>query len=335
MDDLRAAVKKLDAAAKKRALTGEEKSQRDDYLRRIADAYLDYPGPIPTATVLAHVDPIPDVHVEVRGDYKNKRMKVPPGLPSFTGESHDIEDPHPYRTTRRKQLALWLTSPEHPLASRAIVNRVWQGHFGWGLVRTPNDFGRQGEAPTHPELLDWLATDFVEKGWSLKKLHRLILTSEAYRLSNQSNPKALEIDAENKLLWRMSRRRLEAEAVRDANLAVSGALNLETGGPAVAPPLSDEEMDGNKDDYKWPTTVRPDQAARRSVYVKRAFRFPFFEIFDAPDPAQSCSRRETTNVPPQALALLNNAFVNSQARIFAARLRRERPSDASAQIELA
>jgi hypothetical protein len=323
MNDLRAAIKDLGKKAS---------PERDELLKKIGEAYLDYPGPTPTATVLGHRSEVPAVHIEVRGDYKNKGPRVAPGLPSFAGESADLDVPV---TRLRKALAEWLSSPKNPLTARVIVNRVWQGHFGAGLVRTPNDFGRQGEAPTHPELLDWLALRFMEDGWSLKKLHRLIMSSDAYRRSNEPNAKALATDPENRWLWRMSRRRLEAEAIRDSILSVSGNLNLEMHGPAIAPPLSDEEMEGNKDDYKWPATVRPAQAARRSVYlyVKRAFRFPLFEIFDAPDPAQSCPRREATNVPPQALALLNNAFVNDQARVFATRLRKE--SEAGAQIERA
>jgi hypothetical protein len=315
---------------KKRDLTDEEKARRRELMSQLAEAYLDYPGPTPTANVLAHAEKIPDIHVEIRGDYKNKGEKVGPGLPSFAGETGEIHDPHPFHTERRKALALWIASPDHPLTARVIVNRVWQGHFGWGIVRTPNDFGRQGEPPTHPELLDWLASEFVREGWSLKKLHRLVMTSETYRQANGFAEK----DVENRLLSHMSRRRLDAESIRDGILSVSGALNLEMYGPAVAPPLSDEEMDGNKDDYKWPTTVRAEQANRRSIYlyVKRAFRFPFFEIFDAPDPAQSCARRESTNVPPQALALLNNKLTSEQSRIFANRLRKERPGNLQDQI---
>lgn len=345
MDDRKAAIQAILNGAQKRlkasgmskvtpdaviaSLTPGEKQRREELLREIGEIYLTYPGRHPTANVLAHVEDVPDVHVLVRGDYKSKGEKVGPGAPSALGTGREFEDPPSGATQRRKDFALWLTEPDHPLTWRVMVNRIWQGHFGYGIVRTPNDFGRQGEAPSHPALLDWLATEFVQRGYSVKAMHKLIMTSSAYRMSNLFDKHNAGIDGENRLLWRMNRRRLEAEAVRDAVLAASGKLNLAMWGPPVAPPLSDEEMDGNKDDYKYPTTVNESAATRRSVYVyvKRAFRFPFFELFDAPDTTVSCARRDVTNVPPQALALLNNQFILSQARAFAERLGRESGED--------
>jgi len=340
LEDLKEAVNKLAANARKRIMeeagkdkpklteemviermTAEERANRDALLRKIGETYLPYPGRHPTASVLGHVERVPDIHIALRGEWTVKGEKVTPGLPSALSDGAPLANPRELR----KQLALWLTRPNHPLTSRVMVNRVWQGHFGWGIVRTPNDFGRQGEAPTHPELLDWLASEFMAKGWSMKAMHKLIMTSSTYRLANSPDERNTAIDPDNRLLWRANRRRLEAEAVRDAILSASGALNLQMYGPPVAPPLSDEEMDGNKDDYKWPATIQADKASRRSVYLynKRAFKMPLFDIFDAPDTTVSCARRDVTNVAPQALALLNNRFVLEQAGHFAERLRRE------------
>jgi cytochrome c553 len=332
MDDLKAAIAKLDKKAKRTPLSDEEKLLREKYLRRIGEVYLDFPGHYPTANVLAHLEQVPDVHILTRGDYAAKGEKVGPGIPTLTGDTIDIDAAAP----RRKALAEWLTKPDHPLTWRVMVNRLWQGHFGVGLVRSPNDFGRQGEAPTHPELLDWLAGEFVERGTSLKALHKLILTSSVYQLSSEGSAPNLQADPENRLLWRMNRRRLEAESLRDSVLAASGALNVIMYGPPVVPPLSPEEMQGIKETYMWPATVNPEQAVRRSVYlyIKRSFPMPLFAVFDSPDTSMSCGRRETTNVAPQALALLNNRLLNEQAGVMAARLRREAGEDVAAQVRL-
>ncbi len=174
-----------------------------------------------------------DVFIEARGDYKNKREQVKPGLPTVCGDGKDLEDSPHAPSHRRKDCALWLTRPDHPRTARVMVNRIWQGHFGSGLVRTPNDFGRQGEAPSHPELLDWLATEFVRQKWSVKQMHRLML-SQTYRQSNQYDEANARVDGENLLLWRMNRHRLEAEAVRDAVLTVAGNLNPKMNGVRLA-----------------------------------------------------------------------------------------------------
>ena len=337
MDDLKQAVARqlktvrarLDSEAKTAKLSEaqivarmapEEKQQRDDLLRRIGEAYLPFPGHYPTANVLAPVDKIPDTHVLKRGDYHAPAEKVNPGLPVAVSDGRDLQN-----QLRRKEFAEWLTSPDHPLTWRVMVNRIWQGHFGSGIVRTPNDFGRQGEPPTHPDLLDWLASEFVERKTSIKAMHRLIMLSNTYRMSVAANTEYVKADPDNRLLWRQNRKRLDAEAVRDAVLTVSGKLNTEMYGPPVASPLSREEMGGIKEVYMWPATIIPEKAARRSVYlyVKRSFRYPLFEIFDAPDPVVSCARRETTTVPPQALALLNNNFIVEQAGSLAQRLKSE------------
>jgi hypothetical protein len=241
---------------------------------------------------------------------------------------------------RRAALASWLTAPDNPLTARVIVNRVWGWHFGQGIVRTPNDFGAQGEPPTHPELLDWLAQDFMAHGWSLKHLHRRILLSEAYRLASVAGAEGLKVDPENRLLWHFPRRRLEGEAVRDTLLTVAGTLNGKMFGSPVVPPLGKEELTGLFDTKtKWPVTQDAAEHTRRSVYlvVRRTFTYPLFAEFDPPEVMTSCARRHQTVVPTQALALLNSPLAREQASAFAKRLRREcgdRPEDQTARAWL-
>jgi hypothetical protein len=202
-----------------------------------------------------------------------------------------------------------------------MVNRIWQGHFGRGIVATPNDFGRQGDAPTHPELLEWLAARFIENGWSVKAMHRLIMTSDAYRRSSAPDAANSGIDAANAYLWRMNRRRLQAEEVRDAVLLTSGRLNTKMGGPPVVLPLSKEEFLGIREPELWPVTLDTSEHTRRGVYlyVKRSFKMPMLETFDVPDPTLSCARRESSTVAPQALAMMNGDFTNTYAAEMATR----------------
>jgi hypothetical protein len=229
---------------------------------------------------------------------------------------------------------LWLTRPDHPLTARVLVNRVWYWHFGKGIVGTPSDFGRQGEPPTHPELLDWLASNFVEHGWSIKQLHRLIMLSNTYRMSSQSNESNARLDPSNQYLWRMNRQRMDSEALRDSVLSVAGVLNLKMGGRPVVPPLTKEELAGMWAPSQWPVSLDPEEHNRRSIYlyVKRSFPFPMLAIFDQPDTAVSCPRREVTTVAPQALALLNSGFMEKQARNLAARLQKAHPADRDAWV---
>ena len=172
-----------------------------------------------------------------------------------------------------------------------MVNRIWQWHFGRGIVATANDFGRQGELPTHPELLDWLATEFVARGWSIKAMHRLMMLSSTYRMSDEYDAGNAKVDAENRYLWRMNRMRLDAEELRDAVLACAGTLNPKMGGAPVIPPLAADEVNALGDISQWPVTLDPAESLRRSVYmyVKRTFRLPMLETFDVPDATLSCS----------------------------------------------
>jgi len=322
--DLEAAFRGIGEKDLNQEYTAEEKEQRGNLIEKIGKAYLKAPARYPTATVLGHAENIPEMHILERGDSKKKGAPVAPGLPGFLVENPDIKEPagYPIVPQRRKALALWLTQPDNPLTARVMVNRIWQGHFVRGIVATPNDFGRQGARPTHPELLDWLAVEFVEKGWSIKALHRLMMLSNTYQMSSLSNEANAKVDPDNNFLWRMNRRRLEAEMVRDSVLSVAGSINLKMGGPPVIPPLTREEMAGLKDASQWPVAMDKSEHARRSIYlyVKRSFRMPLFQAFDMPDTSFSCERRNVTTVAPQALALMNNEFMMEQAKNFADRL---------------
>ena len=294
---------------------------------------------LPTASVLGHRDLslIPAVYVLNRGDLGTPKEKVGPALPAVLSDGEILDDDSSplSRYSDRKNLALWLTKPDHPLTSRVMVNRVWLWHFGQGIVDTPNDFGHQGQAPSHPELLDWLATEFVNQGWSIKSMHRLIMLSNTYQMSSQySNPTALRLDPEDRLLWRMSRRRLEGEALWDSIHQVAGTLNPKMGGAPIAPPLTTDEIAALGDRSHWPVPADPSQYNRRGVYIllRRNFAFPMFEAFDRPLNAISCPKREITTVAPQALWTLNNQTSLQQAMHFAARLVREKGDNPEAWV---
>jgi hypothetical protein len=219
-----------------------------------------------------------------------------------------------------------------------MVNRIWQGHFGRGLVATANDFGRQGQAPTHPELLDWLACEFVDQGWSLKTMHRLIMLSDTYQRDSQfTSADNSRLDPDNFFLWRMNRRRLEAETIWDAIHAVAGDLNPKMGGRPVMPPLSKAEINALRDKATWVVPADATEANRRGIYIlsRRNFMFPLFDKFDRPDPAASCPRREMTTVAPQALWLLNNDMALTQAAQLAGRLVREQGLNSDKWIQTA
>jgi hypothetical protein len=216
-----------------------------------------------------------------------------------------------------------------------MVNRIWQHHFGEGLVRTASNFGKLGELPSHPELLDWLAVEFIERGWSIKQMHRLLMTSEAYQMSSDDIATNVAIDAENRYLWRMPRARLEAEIIRDNILAVAGNLDLSLGGPCVYP-FIDPKLFQSSTKRTWPGKPDDDPSTwRRSLYVysKRSIRYPLFETFDQPNLINSCERRNRSTIAPQALLMMNNNFVINEAKHFSERLRREAGADIKAQVD--
>jgi mono/diheme cytochrome c family protein len=290
---------------------------------QMGEKYLEEGSAIPIR-VLAHLKQPLEVKLLKRGELENPGEVVQPALPSKLAGGTQIGDLPPEQ--RRSVLANWVGSDQNPLTARVIVNRLWQWHFGEGLVRTPNDFGIRGERPTHPELLDWLAVEFVEQGWSLKKLHRLILLSSAYQMSSTAAPETLRRDPDNRLLTRFQPHRLEAEVIWDSFRAVAGTLNTEMYGLPIAPPLDEQEQIGNF--RKWPTST-PEESNRRAVYllIKRSFRFPMLSAFDLPDNIASCGQRDITTVPNQALTLLNNRTIQEQAAAFANRLLREAKGD--------
>jgi hypothetical protein len=267
------------------------------------------------------------VHRLRRGELSKPREVVAPAYPVA---QLPAEDPPDFAGVaaekRRAAFAQWLTSPQNPLTARVLVNRVWGWHVGQALVRTPNDFGAQGEPPTHPQLLDWLARDFVEHGWDLKRLHRSIMLSSTYRMGSVADAHGKETDPENRLLSHFPRHRLEGEAIRDSLLACAGTLNLKAGGPPVVPPLSAQELTGLFDAKgKWPATPDAAEHNRRSVYLlaRRTFTYPLFAVFDPPEGMSSCPQRPRTVVPTQALTLLNSPLARDQSAAFARRLLKE------------
>ena len=232
----------------------------------------------------------------------------------------------------RLRLAEWIADPANPLTARVMANRVWQYHFGRGIVTTPNDFGMMGARPSNRELLDWLATRFVDGGWKLKPIHRMILLSNSYQQSslNPAEKEAMEKDSDDALLWRFNHRRLEAEEIRDAMLAVSARLNLKAGGPSFMSPIDPDLVKMLKRPQYWVATRDKTEYDRRSIYMiyKRNLRLPFVEVFDAPDTLLSCARREQSTHAPQALELLNGQTSNELAGVFAQRLLKERATPA-------
>jgi hypothetical protein len=254
--------------------------------------------------------------VFIRGNHKTPGIEAPRGFPGVFGRA-----PFVGPGSGRLELAAALTDPANPLVARVMVNRVWLHHFGEGIVRSPDDFGKLGQEPTHPELLDWLASEFVARGWSVKHLHRLMVLSTAYRQSSRTTPeqatKAVTADPQNKLLHRQNVRRLEAEPIRDATLLISGRLDRTMEGPGVLPYLTEHQVGRGR-----PASGPLDGNGRRSVYlqVRRNFLNPMFVAFDYPTPFTTIGRRTTSNVPAQALAMLNNPFVTQQAELWAKRV---------------
>jgi mono/diheme cytochrome c family protein len=279
-------------------------------------------------------------HFLFRGSPGQKGSVMKPGVLTVASRSEwqFPEAPAEAQTSwRRRGFAEWLASPDNPLTARVMVNRIWQQHFGEGLVRTPNNFGKMGDRPTHPDLLDWLATEFVKSGWSIKAIHRLIMNSETYQMASADIAANVAIDRENRYLWRMPRRRLEGEAIRDSIMAVAGNLDLTVGGPGVLPYI-DPALFQSSSKRTWKGKPDSDPSTwRRSVYVfsKRSIPLPMLDVFDKPDSVGSCARRNRSTIAPQALILMNNAFVLMEAKMFADRLRKQAGADPSEQVDLA
>jgi hypothetical protein len=337
------------------ALSPADRARRAELRAKVHALEEQTPPPPAEAWAVKEVSPIPPTHLLKRGNLAQKKDRVEPAFPRLHFESTPTEaaarsdvtadgagDQPPTRLGRL-DLARWLTQPDHPLTARVTVNRLWQHHFGRGLVATPNDFGKRGAAPSHPELLDWLATELVDQGWSLKHLHRLMVLSNTYRQASRLLPDApaRKLDPDNQLLSRMNRRRRDGESLRDCVLAVTGALNPRVGGPSVRIPLEPEVYDliftEGEPDNLWPVTRDAREHNCRSIYLmaKRNLRLPLFETFDQPDRITSCPVRPVSTFAPQALILLNGPFLQKESKGLAVRLLRECGHDMNWQIELA
>lgn len=289
-------------------------------------------------------------HLAIRGDFRRLGPDMPPGWPRVL-QNVSTASITPTSKNPRVALAEWLTQPDNALATRVIVNRIWQYHFGEGLVRSPSDFGKMGNDPTHPELLDWLAREFPRNGWSLKWLHKLMLTSATYQQASrpdspdwsastreqarQSWQQSRKQDPQNNLLSRMNRLRLEGEAIRDALLAAGDGVNPNRFGPGIRPTLP-VEMVSTLLKNQWPVTPEVTEHSRRSVYlfVRRNLRYPLFDAFDRPDPNATCPRRNRSTIAPQALILLNSEVSLAAARNLCGYALEREPDDIKQRVRL-
>jgi hypothetical protein len=322
-----------------KAMKSEEQARWEELTKKLDEFKHLKPAPLPVAIGISDIGrDAPKTYVLKTGVYDATMEEVEPGVLSVLSSAgfQPVTDRMsvPQSTGRRTALAHWIASPDNPLTARVMVNRLWNYHFGHGIVATESDFGNAGEKPTHPELLDWLATEFVRRGWSLKQMHKLIMTSQTYQQSTLNpQPSTLKVDPDNKLLSRFPRRRLEGEVIRDVVLAVSGELNLKEGGPSVFPELPP----GITTRGGWTPTADIEERNRRSIYVfvKRNLRYPMFEAFDMPDTHEPCARRQVTTTAPQALMLLNGELVLRSAQSFAGRLLKEAGTNSAAQVERA
>ena len=318
--------------------TGKREAQLQQELRQLSYDLPPHPATIPS--IRNDFENRTPIHVLRRGIWEHKGVAVgarPLSVLVSMSEPELAGD----ATLPKTQLARWLTNDQHPLTPRVIVNRIWQHHFGTGLVRTANDFGTHGDRPSHPELLDWLAGSLVKNDWRLKSVHRLILLSNTYRQRGlslkSSGTEAAAADPDNRFLRHFSRRRLSGEEIRDAMLAVSGRINLKAHGPSVVTPVDPELTGLLYNPSQWRVTQDTREHDRRSIYLiaKRNLRLPFMEAFDAPALQSSCPLRGASTHAPQALELLNGSFANDMAAAFADRLRRECDGDVDRIVEQA
>ncbi|MCB1086422.1 MAG: DUF1553 domain-containing protein, partial [Verrucomicrobiae bacterium] len=301
-----------------------------DLQQQIDAARKEQPGDLINSVTESGPTP-PPLAVHLRGSAHALGDPVVPAFPAVLSGANEpvpatftpVEHEGRVSSGRRIALAQWIANPDNPLTARVIMNRLWQHHFGRGICPSTNDLGGLGETPTHPELLEWLASELIREGWSLKAMHRLILNSRAYRMSSAPNEANFAKDPENKAFWRYNMRRLTAEEMRDSILAISGNLNRETFGPWVFPPLPQEVLaTASRPGQAWPVSKDTREHFRRSIYihVKRSLRHPMMADFDQADTDSPCAVRFSTTVPTQALAMLNSEFINRQAGVLADRL---------------
>lgn len=312
-------------------------AQRKDIQAKVAAAERERPAPLEALSVLIDRETRPTHHLLVRGKHTAPGEEVGPGVPAALSTSENAYRIEPVTgetadkrgSGRRLALARWLTLPQHPLLARVFVNRVWQHHFGVGIVETPDNFGVSGAAPSHEALLDWLAAEFVQEGWSIKHLHRLVVQSSTYRQSSAMRTECHAGEPANRLLWRFPLRRLDAEALRDSMLFVAGDLDLRMFGPYVPTQRSGEGLVAA--DEKHPG------ARRRSIYLqqRRTQTDSLLDLFDAPALVTTCGQRGSSTIPLQSLALLNSTFSIERAASLAARLSAEAGENDAARIERA
>jgi hypothetical protein len=305
-------------------MTPEDREKRAALRIRLHEIEATEPDPLPKAyAYVNNTEAAPQEYVLAMGDPKNRLYPVDPSVPRVIRASYEIPSES---VGRRTALANWLALAENPLTARVMVNRIWQFRMGTGIVRTPNDFGVMGDRPSNRALLDWLASEFVAKRWSVKALDRMIVLSSVYRQSAQPDKEREAIDPDNRLYWRMNRKRMGGETLRDAILAVAGTLNPQLGGRPIRVPIEPEIYDliftEDERDGLWP--VNPDKSVqnRRSIYLynKRSVRLPLLTSFDQPDSVTSCPVRPVSTHALQALTLMNSDFMQEQSRAFADRL---------------
>ncbi len=327
--------KKLLREEGQRVLGADAFSRYEALLKELEEIKPAVPANLALAVTEATGAP-PPTHVLLRGNPGRKGDVVEPQFIEVVSNEKPLAVPTAHTSGRRLALANWLASRNNPLTARVMANRIWQYHFGRGLVRSPNNFGLQGDRPTHPELLDWLADEFMSRGWSVKALHRLIMTSQTYQMSSRGQPEALQSDPQNDWFWRFDMRRITAEEIRDSILALTGDLNLRMFGPGIFVEIPAEVMAGQSQPGKgWGQSSASEQA-RRSIYikVKRSLLTPILESFDVAETDRSAPVRFVTTQPTQALGMLNSRFLNQQAELLAARLRREAGEDQRQQVRL-
>lgn len=338
-DALAPAVRERLIRDKAKGVLSDEQSERYRQLQHKLRSLTNYEKDF--ALSVSEFGPDPrKTHLLIRGNAHAEGDEVQPGFPTVL----DFDDPQIAKqpngantTGRRLALANWIASEKNPLTARVMANRLWQFHFGRGIVPTSNDFGKLGEKPTHPELLDWLAAELVAGDWRIKRMHKLIMMSSAYRMSSRAGEQGLAKDPANDLFWRFDMRRLTGEEVRDSILAVSGELNDKQFGPSVYPKIPKAVLAGqSRPGDGWGGSSR-EEASRRSIYVhvKRSLVLPILANFDLADTDASCAIRYSTTVPTQSLHMLNGDFINEQAAYFAERLRQEHPDDLAAKVRRA
>ena len=324
----------------------QETAQLHEIEKALVKMYTDYRAKPFSCGITDYWNVAPKTFLPSRGS--SPEREVQPGFFAVLGggdvpppeEKREATGPIPLMPTsgRRTALANWIADPSNPLTARVMVNRVWQYHFGRGLIATPSDFGTRSGKPTHPELLDWMAADFVEKGWSIKGLHRMIMTSAAYQRQATPSKESVDRDPANLYLSHFSRRRLNADEVRDALLLATGSLNTKIGGRPVVPPLTAEEKATltQRPDDAWVLTSDSSEYLRRSLYMlqKRTFRLPMMEVFDAPDSMLTCSRRESSTTAPQSLTLFNGPFTMELSRTLADKIMSAHATDEAAVVAI-